>query len=535
MIRQTFPADYQSIEDIQTFVKDGLRYNIENQKSVNPKQFELLIEEMTVSLIDHALPDADITVEINRSLTQKYNLVLSCPGSRINFYSDSDRENLSSVILSKFRDQIDYTDHHSINVLTLTGTTDSNRLMKYNVIALLLALALAGLSFLICDGNTLHTFAENILDPIINGFSVLMQTFAMPTAFFAIVTYLVAMFKRVNHTKYTKKLIQRYLFTSVIAIIIGTCFSRVAFAIVQMDMTEYTDQIQWSFGSSFAEIFQNLIPSDLTGFLSAYNPVPMLVAAIIFGIAIGNIYGDTGDRLERAFDGCSALFSKILNLIYTMLPLFLLITMVDDIFYSGFPEAIQTYLISIVIVGLTLVCIILFYGITLLCADISPLQFWKNHKTIIIENFKIGSNIGALPYNKRALKSKYKNRITDEFLQNALDLGVLMNMDGNCVTIAAYSSFVMLAAGIYTDTTQLMVLSLIILLISFGAPNEPGSFMVCTAILIAYLGIDPTAITTIIFIEAFFGKFYSFVNSLGDLVAIDITVKRMTGEAEICS
>ena len=101
-----------------------------------------------------------------------------------------------------------------------------------------------------------------------------------------------------------------------------------------------------------------------------------------------------------------------------------------------------------------------------------------------------------------------------------------MDMDGNCVVISMGIILLLSECQISMDLFDQIGLMFIIIVISYGAPNQPGSFLICMIVLMNYSGISINMCGLILIVEVFTSKFYSFTNAFGNITSIVIDAKR---------
>ena len=83
--------------------------------------------------------------------------------------------------------------------------------------------------------------------------------------------------------------------------------------------------------------------------------------------------------------------------------------------------------------------------------------------------------------------------------------------------------------GIEASWVQVQVIAVLIFFLSFGAPNQPGSILIGTLIIITYLKAEDMA-SFAIYMEVFFGTFQNIINVIGDIVTIAIEEQKKATE-----
>ena len=264
-------------------------------------------------------------------------------------------------------------------------------------------------------------------------------------------------------------------------------------------------------------------PSANTTFVSL-SPVPftklsMLVMGIILGIAAGTYFGPYGDFARNGIEALNGLFCKMMDVVYNVIPFFLFFALIRGWMNYGFIYYFSLVKnITILLPGFVLLAIL--YMVELGISGINPLTFIKDYRMILLENLKIGSNIQAMPYNKRTMSRM--TSLPREILEEGLKLGGMMNMDGNCVIVSMGIMGMISSTGIELSVAKWIMLAFIVILLSVGAPNQPGSFLLSLAVLMSFVGISSNLTGDLLIIEALLGKLYSCANATGDIVTLAI-------------
>ncbi len=73
---------------------------------------------------------------------------------------------------------------------------------------------------------------------------------------------------------------------------------------------------------------------------------------------------------------------------------------------------------------------------------------------------------------------------------------------------------------------HIIVIGIMVVFLSFGAPNQPGSILIGTLIIALFLKAD-MLIPTAVYLEVFFGAIQNLINVFGDLVTVAIEEKQV--------
>lgn len=73
---------------------------------------------------------------------------------------------------------------------------------------------------------------------------------------------------------------------------------------------------------------------------------------------------------------------------------------------------------------------------------------------------------------------------------------------------------------------HVIVIAIMVIFLSFGAPNQPGSILIGTLIIALFLKTEDL-IPTAVYLEVFFGAVQNLINVTGDLVTVAIEEKQV--------
>jgi Na+/H+-dicarboxylate symporter len=208
----------------------------------------------------------------------------------------------------------------------------------------------------------------------------------------------------------------------------------------------------------------------------------------------------------------------MLTVVMFTLPFFCFLATLSVLMINGAAN-LMILLELIIIIALSLIVISAFYLVRLIIGKVKIKTFVRHLPALLWENFKISSVIDAVPFNIRYCSRKYGyNRVR---LSQKLPILAQTNLDGNCFLITLISMSFIFLLGIEISWLQIIVIALLILFLSVGAPNQPGSIMIGMLIITLYLKADQLMIIAI-FSEVLFGWIQNIINVLGDIVTVAI-------------
>ena len=83
------------------------------------------------------------------------------------------------------------------------------------------------------------------------------------------------------------------------------------------------------------------------------------------------------------------------------------------------------------------------------------------------------------------------------------------------------SLLIIICSGTSIVLWEYVLIAMLVVFLSFGAPNQPGSILIGTIIIINYLNV-PRLIPVAIYCEVLLGTVQNLVNVVGDIVMVSI-------------
>lgn len=514
-MNKAFPAKIESVAPLVEYVGAALE-----KEKVNPKlsyEYQLLVEEIVYKLVDHARPKSEITVEIFKRLGG-LNIYLTCPGKAV-VLAQEDEFDLGGKIIESFSDYLRQSYSAGVNRITFASTTtESNRFLLFTALSIALSVIAAVVLKLFCTAEQLSWLDESIVYPVVCLFTRCMQTMATPVAFFSLAAFLVTLRQSLTADRRLIQISVRNFLVSLIALGIGFVVWQIYKVLdISLQLPFSKNDADYFIGNKVSDFLDQIVANNIIDPFKISNPIPMLVIGVLLGIAAGDIFGPEGEGARRGIASINGLFCKMTDLVYNTIPIFMFFSLLSGWMQTGFVYffmLIRNLLLFIPAIFLLLVV----YVFELLIAGVSPLRFFLDYKDVLWENLKIGSNLNALPYNKRMLHRKTK--IPRDLLDAGLQLGGLMNMDGNCIMVSTGIMGMLISTGVSMTTVEFFMLVFVSILLSVGAPNQPGSFLLSIIVLMSLVGINGNLYADLLVVEALFGKVYSCLNAVGDIVTM---------------
>lgn len=528
----------QEIEQALNYVEESLEKYHLNRREITMAM--LMTEESVVCLMDHAPEDAEIEI-VFRRLMGSISLNISAPGEAFDVSEsnavignmeldglDADMENvIRSLIFRSRTDTFRYKNRPHRNTIQIT-VKKSDRLQLYATLgALMLAVIIGIVCKLILPQTAQKALNDWLLSPVKTMFLNALKMIIGPVVFFSIVSCLSQFDSLRDLGKIGAKVMGMYLFTTLLAVLVGLGVFYVirpgdaSLAAFVTDAANDTIATAGSTNISIRDTIINIIPSNfIKPFLEA-DMLQIIFMAILCGTAVGMI-GDYSKPLRRFFEGCNLLFLKITTLIVQIIPLAVLCSMTSLVMLTGTDMLLSIMSFTGTFI-LALAAMLGVYCLLVLCiGKLNPIILLKKHAPTMLTNFSLGSSNAAMPFN---ISSCQKLGISSKICAFSIPLGATVNMDGSCIYMVVAGLFLAKVFGVSIDSSAMFSMIFSVIMLSIGAPGIPGSGLVCLSVLLVQLGVPAEALSLIMGIDSLLGMFRTAVNSTGD-VAVSLIVAK---------
>ncbi|MCD8085213.1 MAG: dicarboxylate/amino acid:cation symporter [Clostridiales bacterium] len=500
----------------------------------------LTAEEFLVCLMDHAPRDAELELAFRRrfgtvtlSITapgEEFDLTeyQTIPGDMNSDELDEGMENaIRNLILRARSDSFRYKNQAHRNYIQIVVKRSERMQLYLTLGALLLSILLGMVLKTVLPEQAQDTLNTCLLSPVKTMFLNALKMIIGPVVFFSIVSCLSQFESLYDLGKVGAKVMGMYLFTTVLAILVGfgvfAVFSPGSPLLADLvtDAADATIATASATEVSILDTIINIVPSNFVQpFLDA-DMLQIIFMAVLCGIAVGLI-GDYSKTLKHFFEACNELFLKITTMIVKVIPLAVLCSMTSLVMTTGNDTllAIAGFFGTFVVALAAMVCI--YALLVLVIGRLNPLPFLKKHAPVMLTNFSLGSSNAAMPFNINSCRNL---GIPSKICSFSIPLGATINMDGSCIYMAVAGLFLAKVFGVELDGSAIFSMIFSIFVLSVGAPGIPGSGLVCLSVLLVQMGVPAEALSLVMGIDSILGMFRVAVNSTGD-VAVSLIVAK---------
>ena len=522
---------------MQNGVQKTLLFIEETLKKLRLKKRDLmealLISEETMLLLSkHAPEDASIKVTVTRRLgVPRIRLVI--PGTpvaqdehlgtvSIDQLGAETENAIRSVMLRGYADSIKYRHSRSENILTIVTGIPERILATRTVVSLVFSLITALLLRQILSDDAVQWLSIHLLSPVENLFISALMCLTAPAVFVSIAC---SMFRFEGFSELGrsgKTVVATYLLTSVAAAIIGV----VVFELfLPGEVGVLTTQASGGTGEVFSllAILETLIPPNIVEPFISVNSLQLMVVALTIGAAL-TMSGKRVRHLKVLLEELDVLCGKVSSLVMHTVPVVVYCSTANALLNARAEVLLATAeLILVLIAGMAV--LLLLYGLILVAAArLNPIPLLKKYVPVMKSVFLKGSTVAAIPINMRV--SRRQLGVPKSICAFSIPLGATINMDGNCMCLTVISLFFARICGVAFGTNEMIVLLLLVLILSLGAPIVPGTLILCMVTLLTQMGIDVRVISLVIGINFILEMLLGLVNSIGNVVVALLVARK---------
>ncbi|MFA9377466.1 MAG: dicarboxylate/amino acid:cation symporter [Lachnotalea sp.] len=326
-----------------------------------------------------------------------------------------------------------------------------------------------------------------------------------------------------------------YLFTTVIAVLIGIALGEIfkpgvgvsMNAVEGMFSNEYADQ-----GSiaGFWDTIKGIIPANPIKALSDGNILQVLFFSLFLGFGVSTLKSEKKEVLMTVLDALNDALVFMITTIMYIAPIGVFGLMADAVGTFGFNILrLVMKLFIVYIFGLLLHTFGVYTLMLKLLSKMSPLNFFKNMYKVQLVALSTASSMATLPVNIETCEEDLG--ISKQTTAFVLPLGATINMDGNSLYYALAACFFAQLFGIHLGLAQYVAIIITATIGSIGQAGVPGPSLLVVAVLLA-ANIPIAGLPLLFGVDRLFDMLRTAVNVTGD-ASCAVIVDQFANKQEI--
>lgn len=360
------------------------------------------------------------------------------------------------------------------------------------------------------------------LKPLGSLFVQAIKMLVAPLIFTALISAILQLEGQQGVGKLGAKTVALFLFTAILASIIGLLVGQLIDVPMQADLAA-VDNFTEKQVPGPVTVFLNMIPSNPFAALAEGNILQIVVFAVLVGIAIRQL-GSSAAPLAAVMQSGAQVMYQITRMVLELTPVGVLGLMAWVVGYYGLTSLLP---LASFIGAIYLACLLhmlVVYGSLVKLAGLSPWSFFKAVFSAQLVAFTSCSSFGTIPAAHQAITERLG--VSKSYASFVLPLGATINMDG-CGGIypAIASIFIAQLYGIPLEWFDYLLIMLTATLASVGTAGVPGTAMVMLTVTLNVVGLPLEGIAFIAAVDRIIDMIRTATNVTGDM-AISVVLGR---------
>ena len=375
-----------------------------------------------------------------------------------------------------------------------------------------------------------------IIEPVGTLFIRLITMVVIPLVFASLVLGIASIGDVTRLARIGGKTLGYYIVTTALAVTIGLVLADAVRPGSRLDESvqqELVKEYQPSEGKlperkPVKDMIVEMVPRNPIAAAAQGDMLPVIVFAVLFGLALSMLEHDRTRSLIGFLDGLNGAMIVIVNWVMKLAPygVFALIAVVVARFGAGVLQSLLLYVL--VVVGALVVHLLAILGTSLaLFARVNPLRFLKRSVDVASMAFATSSSSATLPVSMRC--STERHGISPEITSFVLPLGATINMNGTALYQGVAAAFIAEVYGMGLTLFEHLEIVLTATLAAVGAAGVPGGGIITLILVLQTIGIPVEGIALILGVDRILDMCRTAVNVMGDLTAAAF-VARTEGE-----
>ena len=360
-----------------------------------------------------------------------------------------------------------------------------------------------------------------------NLFLQMVKMIIIPLVFSSIILGILSSGDPAFLKKIGPQLVMYFVITTITAITIGFIVSNIikpgAFVQAESlsltvetpaDSTAITD---FEFNKNLPQLLVNLLPSNPLESMVTGDMLSVVIYTIIIGMALLMLSTKRQKPLIDLLETVQELTMTVVRWAMELVPVavFGLMSQITSQIGITALGGIGMYILT---VWIGLLLLILFYNIIiLLFTNKKPGEFMNAIKGVQLLAFSTSSSAAVMPLSIRTAEDKLG--VKPEIAQFLIPVGATINMDGTALYQVSAAIFLSQVFGIELSMANMVLIMVITVGASIGAPSAPGVGIVILATILESVGIPTTGIALILGVDRILDMSRTTVNVTGDLTA----------------
>jgi dicarboxylate/amino acid:cation (Na+ or H+) symporter, DAACS family len=273
--------------------------------------------------------------------------------------------------------------------------------------------------------------------------------------------------------------------------------------------------------SPLMQVVETIVPANPLYAVSATETPQMLhlmFFALVVGAALTLIPAEVGAPVVRVLEGVYAVSAKIVDIVMKVAPFAVACLLFTNVARFGIDLlAALSWFVLTVLLGLALQMFGVYSLSVRLLSRLSPLDFFRRVKTVMLTAFSTSSSNATLP---TALRVSEENLgVPREINSFVLTVGATANQNGTALYEGVTVLFLAQLAGVDLTLGQQLMVVYMAILGGIGTAGVPSGSIPFIILVLATVGVNPALIAVILGVDRILDMCRTTLNVVGDLTA----------------
>ena len=268
------------------------------------------------------------------------------------------------------------------------------------------------------------------------------------------------------------------------------------------------------------QVIKTLVPANPITAIASETPnmLHLMFFAVVFGVAMTLAGSERTAGLLSALEGLYAVSVKIIDLIMQVAPYAVACLLFNNTARFGLELlAALGWFVVTVLLGLGLHMFGTYSLSVWLLSRISPLEFFRRIKTVMLTAFSTSSSAATLPTTLRI--SEENLGVPREINSFVLTVGATANQNGTALYEGVTVLFLAQLAGVDLSLGQQLMVAYLAILGGIGTAGVPSASIPFIVVVLAGIGVNPTLIAIILGVDRILDMCRTTLNVAGDMTA----------------
>ncbi|MBQ9068189.1 MAG: cation:dicarboxylase symporter family transporter [Eggerthellaceae bacterium] len=510
----TIDAAEKNLPQAQAFVEKVLRKRRVNASIAS--EIMVLFGALFREIISQA-GEKSTELEIGSAVELGHtDIKITFSGKRFSLHKGDVSSDPDAKVIESYSEKISCSYQGGCNVIRVSVSQSAWAFVLPNFIAVVAALVVGTVLEFTLDDPGRQLITQEWITPLEKLFTNAVLMIGAPMTLFSLLKNVTDSCIVAERHSSSRRLFVNSMASSLVAVAVALVMG---FMVAQsiLAASGVTERFDIGFANwSLASAVDQIIPSSIIEPFETISPIPMIFVVLLVAGALNSI-GQSFSILKRAIDACYDLFSGILRIVMAFFPLACFLLFLEVLLAK---DGVLQFMDILYIAAVVFVCtlpLLAVYAFRLRAHGITVREFARKLWPLVKENFVIGSVIDAVPYNTRYCVKNFS--ISRKRLEKELPVLAQTSLDGNCFILMLLATIYIFVANCEVSWLNVAVVALIVMFLSFGAPNQPGSILIGMLVVLTYLNSDAVISLALCF-ELFCGGLQNILNVISSVVTV---------------